>query len=126
MTILATFARVYVSDIDGGIAMFRRSADETPRLRFSHASGLELALVGGVLILAGPHDVLEAFRPTQVTVIVDDLDAALRDADAHHSKVLREPAIQETGRNATVSYDIGAVVEFVEWTQATREMVGMV
>jgi hypothetical protein len=111
MTMLASFARVYVCDIDEGIAIFQRFPGEQPRLRFSHSSGLELALVGEILVLAGPAQVLDAFRATQVTVIVDDLDAALQRARSHDGSVLRGPATQPTGRNATVSYSSGAIVE---------------
>jgi hypothetical protein len=119
MTMLASFARVYVSDIDEGIAIFQRSPQEQPRLRFSHSSGLELALVGDVLILAGPAHLLDAFRATQVTVIVDDLDTALQRARSQNGSVLRGPATQPTGRNATVRYRSGAIVEYVEWSPAT-------
>jgi len=120
MVVLASFARVYVSNIDDGIVLFQRSPGELPRLRFSHASGLELALVGDVLILAGPHEVLAGFRETQVTLVVDDLDEALTEAHARNGTMVRGPAEQATGRNATVRYPGGAVVEYVEWSPATR------
>jgi hypothetical protein len=125
MIVLASFARVYVSDIDEGIAIFQRFPGEQPRLRFSHSSGLELALVGEVLILAGPAQVLDAFRATQVTVIVDDLDAALHRAQGHEGRLLRGPAAQPTGRNATVSYRSGAIVEYVEWSPAIKAQAGL-
>jgi predicted enzyme related to lactoylglutathione lyase len=67
--------------------------------------------VGDVLILAGPTQVLDAFRAMQVTVIVDDLDAALQRARSQDGSVLRGPATQPTGRNATVSYSSGATIE---------------
>lgn len=125
MTIVASFARVYVSDIDEGIALFQRTSDERPRLRFSHSSGLEVALVGDVLILAGPDDVLSGFRNTQVTLLVDDLDHALADADARRGTLVQRPAEQPTGRNATVGYPNGAVVEYVEWSPGIRAEVGL-
>jgi hypothetical protein len=125
MVTLASFARVYVSDIDDGIALFRQSPGERPRLRFSHASGLELALVGDVLILAGPDHVLNGFRATQVTQVVDDLDAALAIAQDRGGSLVRAPSEQPTGRNATMSFPSGAVVEYVEWSSATRAEVGL-
>jgi hypothetical protein len=125
MNTLATFARAYVSNIEQGIALFRRHPTERPRLRFSHASGLELALVGDVLILAGPQDVIDGFRSTQVTVIVDDLDQAIEDARRLGGDLLRPPAPQQTGTNATVSFPFGAVVEYVQWTSPIRHSVGV-
>jgi hypothetical protein len=50
MTALAIFARVYVSDLDEGI---RVGGGTAPRLQFARPSGLQLALVGDVLVLAG-------------------------------------------------------------------------
>lgn len=120
---LATFARVYVSDIEEGIALF--SSGENPRLRISHGSGLELALVGEVLILAGPPEVIEPFRSTQVTVIVDDLDVAIADVAGAGGRIRRQPAHQPTGRNVTISYANGADVEYVEWSATTRAQVGV-
>ncbi len=99
---------------------FRRAPAEAARLRFSHASGLELALVGDVLVLAGPEDMLRDFRATQVTLVVDDLDGALIDAATRHGTLRRGPQQRATGRNATVGYPSGAVVEYVEWSPATR------
>ncbi|MHB8191519.1 MAG: VOC family protein [Ferrimicrobium sp.] len=125
MAILASFARVYVADINEGIALFRRSPEEAPRLRFSRASGLELVLVGDVLVLAGSEDVLRHFRATQVTLVVDDLDGALIDAATRHSVLRGGPEHQVTGRNATVGYPGGAMVEYVEWSLATRVEAGL-
>lgn len=125
MAQLATFARVYVSDLNEGVALFATDVRTTPRLKFSHASGLELALVGDVLILAGPQKVLDQFRSTQATVIVDDLDAAIAESIQYGGHLLREPASQPTGRNVTISYRTGAVIEYVEWSAAIREQVGL-
>lgn len=125
MKVIASYARVYASNIDEAISLFTRSPEDTPRLRFSHSSGLELALVGQVLILAGPSDVLAAFRATQVTVIVESLDDAVSFATDRRGSLVREPAEQPTGRNATVAYPGGEVVEYVEWSAATRAAVGL-
>lgn len=101
------------------------SQEPAPRLRFSHASGLELAIVGDVLLLAGPDAVLAGFRSTQVTSVVEDLAAALDHARGLGAEVLRGPATQETGTNATVRLPFGAVVEYVEWSDAVRAQVGL-
>lgn len=125
MRTLATFARVYVSDLEPALALFTDGGAPAPRLRFSHASGLELALVGEVLVLAGPDEVLDGFRSTQVTSVVEDLEAALDHARGLGGEVLRGPAAQATGTNATVRLPFGAVVEYVEWTDEVRAQVGV-
>ena len=120
MTALATFARMYVHDLDAAIAALAASGVTGVRLRFGHAAGLQLALVGDVLVLAGSDNQLEPFRATDVTVIVDDLDAALADAAQGGATATRGPAEQATGRNVTVGFPAGPVVEFVEWDAVTR------
>jgi hypothetical protein len=122
MRTLATFARVYVSDLEPALELL---GGGEPRLRFSHASGLELALVDQVLVLAGPDEVLDAFRSTQVTAVVEDLGEALDRARGLGAEVLREPAAQATGTNATVRLPAGAVVEYVEWTDEVRVRLGV-
>jgi hypothetical protein len=122
---LATFARVYVSDLDAALELLAGGGEPAPRLRFAHASGLELALLGDVLVLAGPDELLDAFRETQVTAIVEDLGAALRHARSRGATVVRGPADGPTGTNATVRLPFGAVVEYVQWTAAVRAQVGV-
>lgn len=125
MTVLATFARVCVSDLDAALAAFAAAGVDGVRLRFRHGSGLELALVGDVLVLAGPDEVLAPFRATDVTIVVDDVEVAVRDALRGGAEVVREVALQPVGRNATVAFPAGPVVEFVEWDDATRASVGL-
>ncbi len=124
-TVLATFARICVSDLDAGIAAMAASGVTGVRLRFGHAAGLQLALVGDVLLLAGTAEQLDPFRATDVTVVVDDLDAAAAEAQRAGAVTTREPADQATGRNVTVAFPAGPVVEFVEWDAATRTAAGL-
>ncbi len=56
---------------------------------------------------------------------MDDLDVAVADAAGMGGRILREPAHQPTGRNVTMSYSNGAVVEYVEWSATTRAQVGV-
>jgi|SRR5882757_3272619 len=125
MVVLATFARLYVADLSPAIDALAASGVTGVRLRFGHAAGLQLALVGEVLVLAGPDDVLAPFRATDLTVIVDDLDDAIAVARRGGGQVRREPAEQATGRNVTMSFAAGPVIEYVEWNRPTREAVGM-
>lgn len=125
MTVLATFARLCVPDLDAALDELAASGCGDVRLRFGHASGLQLALVSGLLVLAGTDDQLAPFRATSATVIVTDLDAALGAATGAGAVVVRGIAQQQTGRNATVRLAGGPVLEFVEWDDATRRAAGL-
>ncbi len=124
MTALATFARLYVRDLDAALAALAASGITNVRLRFGHAAGLQLVLVGDVLVIVGSDDMLEPFRTTDLTVIVDDLDDAISAAQAAGARVIREPAAQAVGRNVTVAFAAGPVVEYVEWNDDTRQTAG--
>lgn len=125
MAILASFSRVYVADIEEGIELFRQTPQESPRLRFSLPTGLELALVGEVLVLAGPAEALEPVRATQVTLIVDDLEETLATGRNRSGRLVRGPFQAPTGQSATLAYPGGAVVEYVEWNAETRNATGL-
>lgn len=125
MPALATFARMYVRDLEATIAALEACGVSGVRLRFGHAAGLQLALVGDVLVLAGSDEQLAPFTATDLTVVVDELEPATTSAQAVGAVVVRGPADQATGRNATVSFPGGPVVEFVEWDQRTRSAVGV-
>ncbi|MHB8295604.1 MAG: VOC family protein [Acidimicrobiales bacterium] len=124
MVALATFARMYVQDLDSAIEALAASGVTGIRLRFGHAAGLQLALVGDVLVLAAPDEMLEPFRSTDLTV-VDDLDQAIEQAQSGGATISREPADQAVGRNVTVAFPAGPVLEFVEWNQQTRAVAGV-
>ena len=125
MAVLATFPRIYVRDLDAAIEALAASGVRGVRLRFGHAAGLQLALVGDVLVLAAADAVLEPFRSTDVTVIVDDLDGAISQAQAAGAVISRPPAAQAVGRNVTLSFPAGPVIEFVQWDERTRAAAGL-
>jgi len=101
-----------VSDLEPALALFTDGGAPGPRLRFAHGLELELELelVGEVLVLARPDEVL---------------DAALDHPRRLGGEVLRGPAAQATGTNATVRMPFGAVVEYVEWTDEVRAQAGV-
>lgn len=107
MVALATFARMYVEHLDRAIEVLAASGIMDVRLRFGHAAGLQFALVGNVLVLAAPPEMLEPFRATSLTVIVDDLDDAIDAARQAGGNVSREPADQAVGRNVTMGFASG-------------------
>ncbi|GAB3912574.1 hypothetical protein GCM10011575_45840 [Microlunatus endophyticus] len=125
MAALASFARICVSDLDAGLKALTASGVTDVRLRFGHPASLQLALVGEVLVLAGSDEVIEPFRSTDVTVIVDDLDGAVAAALSASAEIIREPAEQQVGRNATVAFPGGPIIEYVQWNEETRTVAGL-
>ncbi|MEV0646191.1 hypothetical protein AB0I28_13100 [Phytomonospora sp. NPDC050363] len=122
MAVLKTYARVYVDDLDAALPVLSSLVGEGPRWRESFA-GLELAGLGGLLLIAGDGEALAPFRSTHATAVVDDLDAARRILEAHGAELLEEPFDAPNGRGFTARQPGGAIVEYVEWRQALREKV---
>ncbi|WP_246150096.1 VOC family protein [Streptomyces qinzhouensis] len=122
MPVLATLARVYVDDLDTALPTFAELTGEQPWLRFGYG-GLELAAVGGYLLLAGEEKDLAPYRGTHATVIVDSLGPVLRIVEQHGGTVLDGPDDVPTGRNLTVRHPGGATVEYVEFHAAARSLL---
>lgn len=119
MTVLATLARVYVDDLDVALPTFVELTGEQPRLRFAYR-GLNLATVGGYLLLAGTKEALAPYRGTHATAIVESIDQILSITEQHGGEVLDGPNEVPTGRNLTVRHPGGATIEYVQFHAAAR------
>jgi hypothetical protein len=112
---LTTFARVYVDAMDTALPTFLALTGEQPKLRFAYGD-LELAVIGGYLLIAGTEEALAPFRGTHATTIVESIDEAVALAGEHGGEVLSGPDDVPTGRNLTVRHPGGATIEYVEFT----------
>ncbi|MEU3415416.1 MULTISPECIES: VOC family protein [unclassified Streptomyces] len=117
--VLATLARVYVDDLDAALPTFVELTGEQPGLRFAYRD-LELASVGGYLLLAGSEEALAPYRGTHATTIVESIDQILRLAERHGGEILDGPNEVPTGRNLTVRHPGGATIEYVQFHAAAR------
>ncbi|MGW1171774.1 VOC family protein [Streptomyces sp. NPDC002550] len=115
MKALATLARLYVDDLDRALPALRELTGQEVRTRFSYGA-VEVASIGGFLLVAGSEQALAPFREVQSTVLVDDLDGLHALVAAHGGEVLDGPREVPTGRNATVRHPGGVVLEYVEHT----------
>jgi len=113
MKVLATLARLYVDDLDAVLPALRALTGEDTRTRFHHR-GVEVAGIGGFLVVAGGEEALAPFRATQSTVLVDDLDGLPALLREHGGEIVDGPSQVPTGRNATVRHAGGVVLEYVE------------
>nr|WP_214661582.1 hypothetical protein [Streptomyces polyasparticus] len=119
VTVLATLARVYVDDLDVALPTFVELTGEQPRLRFTYR-GLDLASVGGYLLLAGSEEALAPYRGTHATAIVESIDRILSIIEQHGGEILDGPNEVPTGRNLTVQHPGGATIEYVQFHAAAR------
>lgn len=119
MTVLATLARVYVDDLDVALPTFVELTGEQPGLRFTYR-GLELASIGGYLLLAGSEEALAPYRGTHATAIVESLDRILSISEQYGGEILDGPNEVPTGRNLTVRYPGGATLEYVQFHATAR------
>ncbi|MFF2146280.1 VOC family protein [Kitasatospora sp. NPDC058190] len=116
MKALATLARVYVDDLDVALPTLRELTGEQEGLRFPYA-GVEVARIGGLLVVAGAEEALAPFRDVQATVLVDDLDGLGQLLRVQGGELLDGPNEVPTGRNATARHPGGAVFEYVEFAK---------
>ncbi|MFD5465235.1 VOC family protein [Kitasatospora sp. NPDC127059] len=114
MKVLATLARVYVDDLDEALPTLREITGEREGLRFPHA-GVEVARIGGLLVVAGTEEARAPFRRVQSTLLVDDLDGLGELLRSRGGELLDGPNEVPTGRNATARHPGGAVFEYVEF-----------
>lgn len=119
MTVLATLARVYVDDLDVALPTFVELTGEQPRLRFTYR-GLNLASIGGYLLLAGSEEALAPYRGTHATAIVESIDRILSLTEQHGGEILDGPNVVPTGRNLTVRHPGGATIKYVQSHAAAR------
>lgn len=117
MKILKTAYRRYVSpEVFESTIEFYEDLQELAcerRLSFAHL-GIEVAVVGAFIVLAGSDQALAPVRHVEAALIVDSLDAfasLLRRAGADVPEAFHcTPA----GRNMTVRHTDGLVVEYFE------------
>lgn len=125
MAVLATFARVYVDDLDAALAALAASGWTRSACGSVTPPGCASRSSATCSSSPGPTRSSRPSGRTQLTVVVDDLDAPLAAARSAGTETVREPAEQEVGRNATVSFPAGPVIEYVEWNPATRAAAGL-
>ncbi|MDH6137095.1 putative enzyme related to lactoylglutathione lyase [Kitasatospora sp. MAA4] len=113
MKVLATLARLYVDDLDRALPALRDLTGQEGGRRFAY-SGVEVASIGGFLLVAGTAEGLAPFRDVQSTVLVDDLDGIQTLLNARGGEILSGPNQVPTGRNAIVRHPGGVVLEYVE------------
>ncbi|MFI2711441.1 VOC family protein [Micromonospora sp. NPDC018662] len=114
MTVLKTYARLWVDDLDTSLPLLRTLVGAEPDLRFGFGA-IELAAIGDFLVIAGPATQRATYAHASATVIVDSLDTIVEELDATGGEVTTPEATSPTGRYLYARHAGGAEIEYVEW-----------
>jgi hypothetical protein len=74
---------------------------------------------------AAERAVLAPFGSSDPTVVVDDLEEAVTAAEQAGPNINRDRVDQAAGRNITLTFQAGPVIEFVEWNGEVRADAGL-
>jgi predicted enzyme related to lactoylglutathione lyase len=123
MRVLHTAFRLYVTPeaLERTVAFYESFLGQPCEQRIRLDSiGIEVAVIGAVIALAGSAEALAAVRDVQAVFIVDSLDEFLRRLRADDAEILHEPRAAAGGRNFTVRHPDGLVVEYYQpWRSAS-------
>jgi predicted enzyme related to lactoylglutathione lyase len=118
MRLLNHAFRRYVApdQLDATVAFYEAIQSTTCRRRMVMSqSGVEVAVVGSFVLLAGSETVIEPLRLVQAVLTVDSLDEAKAALEAQGAQVLKDiHASVAGGRNLLARHPDGLVTEYYE------------
>ena len=115
MKILQILSRLYVADLNPALDFYEELLETPVAMRFEiPQTGVELAQISTILLIAGSEEALKPFRNTQATFLVDSLDKFKTFLEENGAEIIRGPSKVPTGRNMTVRHSDGSVIEYVE------------
>jgi predicted enzyme related to lactoylglutathione lyase len=107
--------RIYVNEMDQAVAFYENLLDEKCSMRFEHKQfHLELAQVGSILVICGTDEVLESFKNTKATFIVDSIIEFKNFLLENDATIIKDVKKTPTGLNMIVKHFDGMIVEYVE------------
>lgn len=118
MQIIKVLTRVYLKpiELDDAIAFYENLFTENCWLWFQYSeTGLELAGVGSLLLIAGSAEALTPYKNTQATFLVDSLHDFRELLTQQGAVILAEPKSVPTGVNMRVLHPDGTIFEYVEF-----------
>lgn len=115
MKVIQILSRIYVNDMEQAVVFYEKLLGLKCSSRFKYDKvGLELAVLGNVLLIGGTESALMPFRETQATFLVDSLIEFREELLRSGAVIIRDLQEVPTGRNMTVRHMDGTVVEYVE------------
>ncbi len=122
MTILKTYARIFVSSLDESLPFLETLVGRPADLRFAFGKS-ELAAIGDLLVIAGPPEETDQYRRVTGPFIVSDMDeveALLRRSGGVITQPRRDVP---TGIGLWATHADGAEVEYVQWLPGLVERI---
>ncbi|MEU3188578.1 VOC family protein [Streptomyces sp. NPDC006923] len=113
MTILKTYARLWSDNLDRALPLLAELTGAQPELRLAFHS-VELAAIGGFLVIAGPAEERAKYAHASATVVVEDLDALTAILRAADATITTPMTSGPTGRFLYARHADGSEVEYVE------------
>lgn len=113
--VLKTYARLVTHDVDQSLDLLRRLHGTEPHLRVTFGA-LDLAMIGDVIVVGGPEEVVAPQREIQGPLVVDDVAATRRTLEQAGATVTQEIPQSPTGHGFVARHPDGSRVEYVEWT----------
>lgn len=125
MTILKTYARLFVDDTETALPLYETLVGRPADLRFQFEKA-DIAAVGDFLIIGGPAAETAKYRGTVGPVIVDDLDVVVAELVRSGARVEAGPLESATGKFFYLTHTDGVTVEYVQWAPAIAQRVWQV
>lgn len=122
MTILKTYARLFVSSLDESLPFLEALVGKPADLRFAFGKS-ELAAIGDLLVIAGPPEETDQYRNATGPLIVSDLDEVEALLKQHGGVVIQPQTEVPTGINLYARHADGAKVEYVQWRPELVERI---
>ena len=119
MQIIKVLTRVYLkpTELDDAIAFYENLFTEKCWLWFEYSeTGLELAGVGSILLIAGSSEVISPFKKTTATFLVDSLNDFRELLIEQGAVIITEPNQVITGMNMQAIHPDGTIIEYLEFS----------
>lgn len=117
MQTLKVLARSYVSpaEMDAAIAFYEHLLQETCQVRFPIPElQIEIAVVGGIHIVAGTKDALAPFVNVRAAFFVDSVVEAKEVLERTGAEILQQPQQGPNGLFMIARHPDGLVVEYAD------------
>lgn len=115
MKVQQVLIRICVNDIDQAVSFYEKLLGEKCTVKFEHPQlHLELAQVGSLFLIGGSNEVLESFRATKFTFLVDSVEEFKKFILDSGGSILKDVWETPMGINMVVKHADGTAVEYVQ------------
>jgi predicted enzyme related to lactoylglutathione lyase len=118
--VLRSYLHVRTQDFEGSVRLLMAvTNDDRPPV--VQAGPVQVALVGGFMVLGGPKEVLDGIPDSAGSVVVDDLDRTESTLRAEGAEIITPAGPSPLGRFLYARHPDGTVVEYNQFDDALLE-----